>query len=167
MLSAARMLHYPGRRHHRAASRRACCRREPDEPRLTVRAERGQLSRDGDEIFLYDNVLLVREADAEHARGAHDHRASCTSCAMRSLVRTDREVKIVEDTPLAQGRGMEYNNESRELILHAHDVRAALRAEARMRRAMSCRRAVAARRSRRRAPRRPTATSRRRSRRTA
>ena len=33
----------------------------------------------------------------------------------RSLVRTDREVKIVEGTRSLTGRGMEYNNESREL----------------------------------------------------
>jgi LPS export ABC transporter protein LptC len=37
----------------------------------------------------------------------------------RSLVRTDREVQISEQGRAIAGRGMEYNNESRELALHA------------------------------------------------
>ena len=41
----------------------------------------------------------------------------------RSLVRTDRPVKIVEGPRSLIGRGMEYNNESRELLLR-HDVQA-------------------------------------------
>jgi LPS export ABC transporter protein LptC len=39
----------------------------------------------------------------------------------RSLVRTDKPVKIVEGARSLTGRGMEYNNESRELRL-ANDV---------------------------------------------
>ena len=39
----------------------------------------------------------------------------------RSLVRTDLPVKIVEGSRSLTGRGMEYNNESRELLLR-HDV---------------------------------------------
>ena len=38
------------------------------------------------------------------------------------LVRTDRDVKIVEGSRLLSGRGMEYNNESRELVLRADVV---------------------------------------------
>ena len=41
----------------------------------------------------------------------------------RSLVRTDRHVKIVEGSRSLQGRGMEYNNDTRELLLR-HDVTA-------------------------------------------
>jgi LPS export ABC transporter protein LptC len=40
----------------------------------------------------------------------------------RSLVRTDREVKIVEGGRSLQGRGMEYNNDTRELVLRADVV---------------------------------------------
>jgi lipopolysaccharide export system protein LptC len=43
----------------------------------------------------------------------------------RSLVRTDKEVKIVEGSRSLEGRGMEYNNLSRELVLR-HDVVGAL-----------------------------------------
>ena len=38
------------------------CRRVPAEPRMTLSADRGTLSHDGEEMFLYDNVLLVRDA---------------------------------------------------------------------------------------------------------
>jgi LPS export ABC transporter protein LptC len=41
----------------------------------------------------------------------------------RSLVRTDRDVKIVEGGRSLSGRGMVYNNESRELVLRS-DVHA-------------------------------------------
>jgi LPS export ABC transporter protein LptC len=40
----------------------------------------------------------------------------------RSLLRTDREVKIVEETRALSGRGMEYNNDTRHFTLNA-DVR--------------------------------------------
>jgi LPS export ABC transporter protein LptC len=89
---------------------------------MTVRADRGRLSRDGEDIYLYDNVVLEREA------GAGKTAARLTTEYLqvvrdRSLVRTDREVKIVEETRSLSGRGMEYNNETRELVLR-HDVQA-------------------------------------------
>ena len=93
---------------------------KPDEPKMTVRADRGKLSRDGEDIYLYDNVVLEREA------GAGQTAATLTTEYLqvvrdRSLVRTDKEVKIVEGSRSLQGRGMEYNNLSRELVLR-HDV---------------------------------------------
>jgi lipopolysaccharide export system protein LptC len=93
----------------------------PKEPRMTVSAERGAVSANGEEIFLYDNVVLVREADDERPE------ARLTTSFLhvlreRSLVRTDREVLIVEDTRSLSGRGMEYNSESRVFTLLA-DVR--------------------------------------------
>ena len=88
---------------------------------MTVSAERGAVSANGEEIFLYDNVVLVREADQERPE------ARLTTSFLhvlreRNLVRTDREVVIVEDTRSLSGRGMEYNNESRVFTLMA-DVR--------------------------------------------
>ena len=40
---------------------------------MTVTAERGTLSQDGEELFLYDNVVLVRDASAEHSESSHAH----------------------------------------------------------------------------------------------
>jgi lipopolysaccharide export system protein LptC len=115
VLSADKMMHYPDDDTTELLAPRVL-QAKPDEPRFTVRADRGALSRDGDEIFLYDNVVLVREA-----READPEARMTTSFLHvlrdRSLVRTDREVKIVEGRRSLAGRGMEYNNESRELLL--------------------------------------------------
>ena len=121
MMSAARMVHYPDDDTTELEAPRVV-QSKPNEPRYSVRAERGQLSRDGDEIFLYGDVVLVRDA-SEHAPAARMTTEFLHVLRDRSLVRSDREVKIVEGSRSLQGRGMEYNNESRELLLR-HDVQA-------------------------------------------
>ncbi|HVL34671.1 MAG TPA: LPS export ABC transporter periplasmic protein LptC [Burkholderiales bacterium] len=118
-LSAARMLHFPDERSELLAPRVVQSR--PDEPGLTVRAERGVLSGDGAEIFLYDDVVLVREPHAGQPA------AKLTTSFLhilreRSLVRTDREVTIVEDGRSLSGRGMEYNSDTRQFRLQANVV---------------------------------------------
>ena len=117
LLSAARMLHYPDDDTTELHAPRMLQTR-PAEPRMSVTAERGTVSADGEEIFLYDNVVLVREADGERPE------ARLTTSFLhvlreRSLVRTDREVTIVEDTRSLSGRGMEYDAESRVFTLMA------------------------------------------------
>jgi lipopolysaccharide export system protein LptC len=121
VMSAATMVHYPDDDTTELFAPRVV-QAKPHEPRFSVRAERGQLSRDGDEIFLYGDVLLVRDATAERpeARMTTDFLHVLRD---RSLVLTDRDVKIVEGSRSLTGRGMEYNNESRELVLRS-DVHA-------------------------------------------
>ena len=85
----------------------------------------------------------------------------------RSLVRTDREVKIVEGGRSLQGRGMEYNNEhARAGAAQRRARRASKPNERRMKRGIDrgsrCCSLLPLR-----SPRRPTATSPRKSRRTA
>ena len=121
MMSAARMVHYPDDDTTELFAPHVV-QSKPNEPRYSVRAERGQLSRDGDEVFLYGDVLLVREA-SEHGPEARMTTEFLHILRDRSLVRTDKEVKIVEGSRSLQGRGMEYNNVSRELLLR-HDVQA-------------------------------------------
>ena len=121
MMSAARMVHYPDDDTTELFAPHVV-QSKPNEPRYSVRAERGQLSRDGDEVFLYGDVLLVREA-SEHGPEARMTTEFLHLLRDRSLVRTDKEVKIVEGSRSLQGRGMEYNNVSRELLLR-HDVQA-------------------------------------------
>jgi lipopolysaccharide export system protein LptC len=120
VLSAERMVHYPDDDTTELFKPHVIQTR-PEEPRITVRAERGAVSPDGEEIFLYDNVVLVREADNERPE------ARLTTSFLhvlrdRSLVRTDREVTILEDNRSLSGRGMEYNNEAGVFTLLA-DVR--------------------------------------------
>jgi lipopolysaccharide export system protein LptC len=64
VLAAARMIHFPDDDSTELVEPRVL-QSKPDQPRVRVRADRGTLSREGDEIFLYDNVVLVREADAQ------------------------------------------------------------------------------------------------------
>lgn len=120
VLSAERMVHFPDDDSTELYAPRVL-QTKADEPRISVRAERGAVSSDGEELFLYDDVVLVREADGERPE------ARLTTSFLhilrdRSLVRTDREVTIVEDTRSLTGRGMEYNSESRVFTLMA-DVR--------------------------------------------
>jgi lipopolysaccharide export system protein LptC len=126
VMSAAQMVHYPDDDTTELVAPRVL-QAKPNEPRLTVRADRGQLSRDGDEIFLYGSVVLVREATPEKPEG----RMTTEFLHVlrdRSLVRSDRLVKFVEGNRSLTGRGMEYNNVSRELLLR-HDVQARFEAE--------------------------------------
>jgi lipopolysaccharide export system protein LptC len=112
VMSAMKMVHYPDDDTTELLAPRLV-QAKPNEPRFTVRAERGQLSRDGDEIFLFGAVLLVARMTTEFLHILRE----------RSLARTDKPVKIVEGGRSLQGRGMEYNNETRELVLR-HDVQA-------------------------------------------
>ena len=64
-LSAAKMTHYPDDDSTELLAPRVV-QSKPGQPRLTLSADRGTLSQDGEEMFLYDNVLLVRTAGAEY-----------------------------------------------------------------------------------------------------
>lgn len=120
-LAAAQMQHYPDDDSTDVTAPRLVQSR-PDQPRYTVQADRGQISREGDEIFLYDHVVLLRDADAKEPA------AKMTTSFLhilrdRALVRTDREVQFQEEGRFLTGRGMEYHTDTRELFLHS-DVRA-------------------------------------------
>ena len=117
ILSAAKMIHYPDDDSTDLIAPRMV-QNKGGGGRMTVSAQRGALSRDGEEIFLYDNVLLVREAAAE----LPEARLSTSFLHVvqdRSLAVTDREVLMEEDHRSLAGRGMEYNYESGQLLLRS------------------------------------------------
>ena len=116
-ITAEKMLHYPDDDSTELISPRVV-QEKPSQPRFTVRADRGVLAREGDEIFLYDNVYLVREPDETHP-GTRMNTSFLHILRDRSIVRTDREVTIVEGRRSLSGRGMEYDNNSRELVLRS------------------------------------------------
>ncbi len=125
-LAAAQMQHYPDDDSTEVIAPRLV-QSKPEQPRYTIQADRGQISREGDEIFLYDHVVLQRDADAKESA------AKMTTSFLhilrdRSLVRTDREVRFDEEGRSLTGRGMEYHTDTRELFLHA-DVRARFEAK--------------------------------------
>jgi lipopolysaccharide export system protein LptC len=117
MLSARRMVHYPDDDSTNLDSPRVLQTKTGEAP-MTLTADRGALSQDGEDTFLYDNVLLVRSAIPQlpemrmETNFIHIVRA-------RSLFRTDREIAIHEDGRFLTGRGLEYDNESRVLQLRA------------------------------------------------
>jgi lipopolysaccharide export system protein LptC len=114
-LSATRMLHYPDDDSTELVSPRLV-QSKTAKPRITVTAERGALSREGDEVFLYDNVVMVR--DPEGGRPSAQLTTSFLHIVQpSSLVRTDRDVVLVEDRRRLTGRGMEYHYESRQFQL--------------------------------------------------
>ena len=114
-LVAAKMLHYPDDDTTDLVAPRLV-QTKTNEPRVTVTADRGTVSEDGEEVFLYDNVVLVRDRSAE--RGETRMRTNFLHVVRgRSIVRTDRDVEISEEDRVLTGRGMEYHNDSQELFL--------------------------------------------------
>jgi len=116
-LSAAKMLHFPDDDSTEMLAPRAV-QTKPGEPRLSLSADRGTLSQDGSEMFLYDNVLMLRDGLAgeppSRLRTSFLHLISA-----RSLVRSDREVQITEQGRSLVARGMEYDNQTGQLTLYA------------------------------------------------
>jgi len=120
-LSAAKMVHFPDDDTTELTDPRVV-QTKAEQPKVTVSADRGKLSRDGEDIFLYDNVVLHREAGA--GKGPATLTTDYLQVARdRSIARTDRPVKISEEGRTLSGRGMEYSNETRHFTLQS-DVRA-------------------------------------------
>ena len=114
-LAAAKMLHYPDDDTTDLIAPHLV-QTKPNEPRVTLTADRGALSQDGEEVFLYGDVLVVREAGPERSetrmRTSFMHVVSA-----HSVIRTDRDVEITEEDRVLSGRGMEYHNDTKELFL--------------------------------------------------
>ena len=114
-LAAAKMLHYPDDDSTELLAPRVV-QTKPDEPRVTLTADRGTLSQDGEEVFLYDNVLIVREAGPDSLEKRM--RTSFVHVVQgHSVIRTDRDIVITEEDRVLSGRGMEYHNDTKELFL--------------------------------------------------
>jgi len=114
-LAAVKMLHYPDDDSTDLVAPRVVQTR-PNEPRVTLSAERGALSQDGEEVFLYGNVLVLREEGP--GRSETRMRTSFMHVVRaHSVIRTDRDVVITEEDRVLSGRGMEYHNDTKQLYL--------------------------------------------------
>jgi len=114
-LSAARMLHYPDDESTDIVAPRLVQRHENAAP-IVIRADRGLISRNGDEASFYGNVVVVREA----GRGRSELRMQTEYLQIvpdRDLARTDRPVIITEGRSRLAGVGMEFNNKTRRFAL--------------------------------------------------
>lgn len=114
-LTAKQMRHFPDNDSTEVDSP-VVVQTKPDAPRMTLTADRGSLSQDGVDVFLHDNVLVVREA-----RAATPEQRMKTSFLHivrgKSLIRTDRDVHIYQEDKDLTGRGMEYDNETGQMFL--------------------------------------------------
>lgn len=115
MLTARKMVHYPDDDSTELQAPRAL-QTKAGEPPMTLTADRGALSQDGEDTFLYDNVLLVRSATPQQPE-MRMQTSFLHIVRTRSLVRTDREVAVREEGRSLTGRGMEYDNAARVLQL--------------------------------------------------
>jgi len=113
--SADKMMHYPDNGTTDIIAPRAALSK-PGEPRYTGRAARGAIADDGEELFLYDDVVVVREADATRPE-ARLETQFLHVVGGRALARSDRKVVLREGGRELIGRGMEFHHESRQFIL--------------------------------------------------
>ncbi len=114
-LTGRKMVHYPDDDSTELDAPRVVQTKAGEAP-MTLTAKRGALSQDGEDTFLYDNVLLVRSSVAEQPelRMRTDFLHIVRD---RSLLRTDREIAVTEESRSLTGRGMEYDNGTRVLKL--------------------------------------------------
>ena len=116
VLTAARMVHFADDDSVELASPRFHSRGEGGE--VTITAERGTVTRDGDEAFLHDNVQVVRAATAERKelRVRTDYLHVLTE---KHIARTDRAVTITDGQSVLSGVGMEYDENLSRIALHS------------------------------------------------
>lgn len=88
----------------------------PGRPQYRARAERGSIADDGEEGFLFGDVVMIREADAERpeARLETDFLHVVVGPA---IARSDLEVRLQEGSRQLAGRGMEYYHDKGLFIL--------------------------------------------------
>ena len=115
ILSAARMLHYPDDGSTNIVAPRLVQRHDSAAP-IVIRADRGLISRNGDEASFYGNVVVVREAGL----GRSELRVQTEYLQIvpdLDLAHTDKPVIIIEGRSRLSGVGMEFNNKTRQFAL--------------------------------------------------
>lgn len=112
-ISAERMLHYADDE-TTAYTKPVAISLDPAKPQLTLRADQGTSSPDGNETHLHGNVVMQRAATAtEAAMVATTERLVLH--ADTEIAVTDQPVRIVQGPSVLTGVGMEFNNAARSL----------------------------------------------------
>lgn len=89
-----------------------------DGPPVRITAERGTVTKDGEEVRLYGNVVVVREAAGARAE-LRMETAYLQVFPKEELAVTPESVVITEGRSRLAGVGMEYNNKTRQFTLKA------------------------------------------------
>jgi len=113
-LTANRMVHFAADDSTELAAPRVVKR--GDGPTVTITAERGTVTRDGEEAFFHGNVLVVRAAtpEREELRVRTDY---LHVLAEKNFARTDKAVTITEGRSVLSGVGMEFDENARRFTL--------------------------------------------------
>ena len=113
-LTARRMVHFDDDDSTELAAPQVVKRGEG--PTVTITAERGTVTRDGEEAFFHGNVLVVRAATPEReelrVRTNYLH-----VLAEKNIARTDQAVTISEGRSVLSGVGMEFDESARRFAL--------------------------------------------------
>jgi lipopolysaccharide export system protein LptC len=116
-LTAAKVIHYPGDDSTELIEPRIVKLRA-DEPPLRVRSDRATVSKDGEEVRFYGNVVVTRDAAPERAE-LRLETSYLQVFPEEDIARTPDAVVITEGRSRLAGIGMEANARTRELILGA------------------------------------------------
>jgi lipopolysaccharide export system protein LptC len=116
-LSAARMVHFPADDSTQLTEPRLVQLREKQPP-IRVRADRGVVTKDGEEVRFYGNVVVTRDATAERP----ELRAETTFLQVfpnERIARTPERVVIIEGRSRLAGTGMVANGRTDQMTLEA------------------------------------------------
>jgi len=114
-VTAEKMIHYPDDGMTDVVALRAMLSK-PNSPRYRVRADRAAVAEDGEEVFLYDHVVLIREADAARPE-ARLETDFLQFVGGPDIVRSDDEVRLQDGGSWLVGRGMQYHHDSGRFYL--------------------------------------------------
>lgn len=117
VLTARQMIHYP-RDDTTQLTAPAFSQFDPLAPPLRISAEDGFVSRDGDDVYLTRNVVLIREA------GPNLEQITARTEALhlqpdRDLAETDQPISVDSKTLKFEAVGMRLNNKTRVLKLRS------------------------------------------------
>lgn len=115
LMAAKKLLHYPDD-DSTAVDEPRITLLSPGKPAIHASAEHGTISSKGDEVFLSDNVKVLREASA------HQDQMTLQTQYLhlipdQGLANTDRAVTVVDAHSIVHATGMELDNKTRILKL--------------------------------------------------
>jgi lipopolysaccharide export system protein LptC len=115
IMAAKKMLHYPDDNSTTLDEPRITMLSD-EQPAIHVLAKRATISRNGDEVFLHDNVEVMREASRHH--DSFELQTEYLRIVPdQNLADSDRAVTIVDAHNVVHATGMELNNNTRILKL--------------------------------------------------
>ena len=117
IISAKRMQHFPDDESTSIDQPRLIQNREKGPP-ITVSAERGLISSNGNEAQFFGNVVVIRQP----GKGEKELRVNTEYLHVipdRNIARSNKAVTITEGGTRLSGVGMEVNNKTRQFLLNS------------------------------------------------